>query len=279
MALYYNWNTIKNRKYTKLNREPERKYTTLYRLPMNGNKKIAVSAKELQSLNVVSEGNDLMIYEKDANTLYKVYSNYEEDLKNISDIMDMEIENAPKITAQLIIGGEYTGYAMQLLKHTHTFREGVDSILSNELRIKYAEDICKAIREVHKQGYSISLINLDSLAYDSENGYVLSIDKTQKIEGDSNEQKVIAIDNIKTSICALSLIYGVDLENTLKRDGLKGVIYNLKYLINDEKLLNTILCIFNGNSSDKSLDEVLSQIKQNISLQTSTQKVIAFANR
>lgn len=249
--------------------------------------KIAVDLESLESLERISVYNNSggYIYISD-NCIYKIFlDNYffiDEKKRNVQFLYESRWDS-PKILNLLYSKGKLVGYGEELIKDAKTFKEGIgDDTLDINQKYKNIRDIFKKIRKFHNKDIYIGDIHLENFIYNADGGYIIDLDEIRFKDIDDYKfmeyysiQKnsyspcsIIAnknTDNIKATICALSLLYNYNFERVAKEHGTDMVEFYLSAYTNDQEFQNNIHKIFNNNSDSSSIlyfDEILQEDKK-----------------
>lgn len=205
----------------------------------------------------------------------KIYKDdFSKDLveRNINFLRGLDFLNPKIISSFYDKSGQFIGYSQKLVKEAKTFKDGLtDEEISFEQKYKFICDIFRHLRNLHNSGCFIGDIHLRNLLYDGENGYIIDLDDIRfsaednlplseyyyiNYEGDVEESSIFT-DNIKTTISALSLLYGFDFEEIVMMNSLNVFFSYLELFIGDSNLLNDIKNIFYNKEKVFYFDEVL----------------------
>lgn len=176
---------------------------------------------------------------KKGDRLYKLFNyNYylDEVERNIDYLLDHSIPHTPSLYDKLYIRKDFSGYTMDYLKNTITFRKSTLKSIPFELKMKAIMDICEVFHYLHSQNICVGDVHSDNFLIDKKgNGYVIDLDYlvfptdimgfqqlywiVQK-RGSSYMGKVSPYtDQIKLIISCFSLLMEIDLERAFMRNG------------------------------------------------------------
>ena len=172
-----------------------------------------------------------IIYRYNNDILFKVVGDCFEKIERNIDIQIKEhIPNTPFIYDKLYNKGSFIGYSMEYLKNSITMRSATKLNIDFDSCVKIIQDIYETVKYLHKKDLLLGDVHMDNFMIDDKGrGYVIDLDGiffsneinelqdlySIKLKSDGcriafNNKKT---DNIKTMICCLSLILGVDLES------------------------------------------------------------------
>ena len=165
------------------------------------------------------------------NTLYKIFIDeyyfIEEKERNVNFLIANPIPNTPKIYDKLYIKKRFTGYIMEYIPNTITFRQAINMNIPIERKIKAITDIYETLKYLHSLNIYLGDIHSDNVLISNEgNGYIIDLEEI-RFPGDEFKFKQYYIvdngygrinipsaytDNVKLFISSLSLLIGKDLE-------------------------------------------------------------------
>lgn len=233
-----------------------------------------ISVDELKVLRKFNVGGDTfntggIIYNYSDDILYKVVGEYffvDEVERNIDLQIREHINNTPYIYDKLYINNDFIGYSMEYLKNCFTFRRAIYLHIDFNVSVNVVKDIYKVIKYLHSKNILLGDIHMDNYMINNRGiGYVVDLDymlfpddlyKFQdlyyiKLKSDGNVIRIndIRTDNIKSMICSLSLIFGIDLERLCIRNhelDIEEMFYKYIKPLCIGKLNEYMECIING---------------------------------
>ena len=193
--------------------------------------------KRLQKLsfNDVTFNNGGNFYQISDDVLYKEVDQYffvDEVDRNVGFQIENHVFNSPIIYDKIYNNGKFFGYSMENIKNSLTFKQAIYLNIDFDSCVSIVKDIYKAIKYLHSKNILLGDIHMDNFLVDDKgSGYVIDLDymifpgdeyKFQnlyniKLNHDSYSININNknTDNIKTMICSISLILGIDLESSL----------------------------------------------------------------
>lgn len=216
----------------------------------------------LLNLSVDTHNNGGYIYIVNNKVIYKVfrdfYSFQDEVERNVDFRINMPIPNTPQIYDKIYINGSFSGYIMEFIPDSLTFRNAIGKNLDLKTKIKAINDIYKALSFLHQNNIYLGDIHSDNfLVSTNGNGYLIDLDymrfpgdeyKFQQcylIMPDENSNKINLAskytDNIKTMISSLSLLLDMDLEIFISKE---------THAINIKELYNKVIAPLNNHTLD-----------------------------
>lgn len=235
-----------------------------------------ISVDDLKILNHFNVGGDTFntggkLYRYNDDILYKVVGEYffvDEVERNVDLQIKEHICNTPYIYDKLCINNDFIGYSMEYLKNSFTFRRAIYLHVDFDVSVNVVKDIYKVIKHLHSRNILLGDIHMDNYMINNKGcGYVVDLDymlfpddlyKFQdlyyiKLKSDS---KIIRVndkrtDNIKSMICSLSLIFGMDLERLCIKNhelDIENMYYKYIKPLGIGELNAYIECIINGEN-------------------------------
>ncbi len=209
--------------------------------------------KNLKPLKTTGHNNGGNIYFYNDKLLYKIFHDryifINERERNVDFLCKHNISNCATPIDKIILDGEFYGYSEKYIPNASTFKEGINNDnLSLKEKLKIIRDIYLPLKYLHSKGIYLGDIHLDNFIYNNTNGFLIDLDDV-RFKGDEYKFKKyynlkktssspaiivenINTDNIKTTISALSFIYGVNIEEYIKNNDIES----LKKIINQLSL-------------------------------------------
>ena len=140
------------------------------------------------------------------------------------------IENSGEPIDDLIIDEEYKGIVMYYFKDAIPFAKASHFLLDK--KIKAITDTDNQLNTLHRYNLCFNDVHTSNLLIDSNGGYLIDFDSVAFCDDDisytrfylyykdKNFDVSFNADNYKALISYFSLIYGIELENILVKDGL-----------------------------------------------------------
>lgn len=195
---------------------------------------------ELERLQVSGKNTGGDIFVISSQILYKIY-----DDTNFIDIKEQNIDFLLK-TKPIALSGypidkiilkethEFIGFSMPYYHNTQTFTQMCNNdALSFPYKKKIIEDIYAQLKELHKRGILLKDIHMDNFIA-NESGHIIDLDEFILPGNEYSFRQYYCIsknarrpsivyptrisDNIKTIISSLSLIYGYNFEEILRKN-------------------------------------------------------------
>ena len=156
--------------------------------------------------------------------------------RNIDYLISHHVPHTAVIDDKLYIKKKFSGYSMEYLKNTITFRRATSKKISNELKISAIMDIYETIRYLHHHHICFGDVHLDNFLISADGkGYVIDLDYLAFPGDELKFQQLYCIqkkhdtpylnevtpytDNVKMVISSLSLFMEIDLEKMFVKDG------------------------------------------------------------
>lgn len=247
---------------------------------MNRMNKIELDLDDLELLERISaynnSGGNIYI---DGEVIYKIFIDngffIDEKKRNIEYLYESNWAN-PKILGLIYNRGVFVGYVEELIKGAKTFKEGIaDESLKIDDKCRKIYDVYDKLRLLHERDIFVGDIHLENFIYNEQGGYIIDLDEIRFKDVDCykfmeyytvrNSNVSVCktmvdktIDNIKATICALSLLYNYNFEAIAKKSGTDMVEFYLDAFTDDDSLKDGVHTIFNDNCSDiLYFDEIL----------------------
>lgn len=235
---------------------------------------INITKEELQQLSILklsdtthNNGGNVFVLDNVLYKIFKEFYSYQSEIERNTDFQIKEnIPNTPKIFDKIYVDGKFSGYVLEYIKNSKTFREAIGKNIEEGLKLKAICDVYKGLKYLHKRNIYLGDVHSDNFLISNDgNGYIIDLDymrfpgdeyKFQQcylIKPNNKAYKIniasIYTDNIKVMLSCLSLLIGVDLERFISKrtsdinleEIYNNVIYplNIKYLDDYfDKLMN-----------------------------------------
>ncbi|HIS38062.1 MAG TPA: hypothetical protein IAB45_00930 [Candidatus Onthousia faecavium] len=202
------------------------------------------------------------LYKANEEILYKVFKDFyafqDEVERNIDFQIDNPIPNTPRIYDKLFIDGKFSGYSMEYIHNSITFREAINKGIDQQTKLQAIEDVYTALKFLHQNNIFLGDIHSDNFLINADgHGYIIDLDymrfpldeyKFQQcyvIKPNDNAYKEnIAskyTDNAKLMISSLSPLLDKDLENFISKND---------HTINLEEINNKVILPLNDSRLD-----------------------------
>ena len=140
---------------------------------------------------------------------------------------------SPIINYTYSSGNYLLGYNMEYIPGGITFKDAVgDESYTHEDKVKAINGVFSKLKLLHKCDILVGDMHAQNLMFNPQDGYILDLDEVRfKDEDDykfdvayqlrmDDESPIMEIDsfytdNVKATVCALSLLYGVDFEDVM----------------------------------------------------------------
>ena len=258
---------------------------------------INISLDDLKKLKCLktsghNNGGKLHIYNDEL--LYKIFYDrnffIDEKERNVDFLSKLSIPNCTPPIDKILIDGKFYGYSLKYIKCAQTFKEGINNVsLSLKRKLEIIKDIYIPLKYLHAKELYLGDVHLDNFIYDNQKGYLIDLDdvrfkyddfkfKTYYNLRETQFSPLIVAenantDNIKTTICSLSFIYGINIEEYIKNNSIESLCQIIKqlslskstknYIIDNLKNLDGTLSYF-GEYLDEFDDQCLSYNKEKI---------------
>ena len=220
----------------------------------------------------------------DGISLGKFFNDYkcnDERIRNIKFFRENPMFS-PKINYTFSSGNYLLGYNMEFIPGCITFKDAIgDDSYSQEDKVRAINGVFSKLKLLHKCDILVGDMHAQNIMFNSEDGFIIDLDEVRFLEEDAGkfdsayflgmedgtvlEEESFYTDNVKATVCCLSLLYGVDFEDIMHHGVLR--ISDLKTeidsVISDEKFKSDIFDMLDSRDSFVYFDEVLA--KQNIS--------------
>lgn len=227
---------------------------------------------DLENINKMTFSPDIHnnngnIYKLNDKFLIKIFKDstfIEEVERNTEYQINNNIPNTPRVYEKVYIGNQFSGYMLENILNSMTFRAAINSDLDYSLRKSAIIDVYEALKYLHERDIFLGDIHSDNfLITEDGQGFLIDLDymrfrgdeyKFQQcylIKPNNNSYKINVAsnytDNVKVMVSSLSLLYNIDLETLVnKKDfslNIEDIKKHLAYL-NDNKLNDylTLLC-------------------------------------
>lgn len=209
--------------------------------------------KKLKHLKINGHNNGGNIYIYNDELLYKIFHDryifINERERNVDFLSKHNIPNCATPINKIILNGDFYGYSEKYIPNASTFKKGINANnLSLKAKLEIIRDIYIPLKYLHSKGIYLGDIHLDNFIYNNTNGFLIDLDDV-RFKGDeykfkeyynlkktSTSPAIIVennnTDNIKATICALSFIYGINIEEYVKNNDIES----LKKIINQLSL-------------------------------------------
>ena len=214
-------------------------------------------------------------------SLYKFFTDYkcnEERKRNIQFFRENPMFS-PKINYTFNSGNILLGYSMEFIPGCITFKDAIgDESYSHEDKVKAINGIFSKLKMLHKCDILVGDMHAQNIMFNGQDGYIVDLDevrfkedankfestyKLQSEDGTVIDEESYYTDNVKATVCALSLLYGVDFEDimhhgTMKISDLKAAI---DVVISDGDFKGDVFKLLDSRDEVFYFDDVL--VKQN----------------
>ena len=214
-------------------------------------------------------------------SLYKFFTDYkcnEERKRNIQFFRENPMFS-PKINYTFNSGNILLGYSMEFIPGCITFKDAIgDESYSHEDKVKAINGIFSKLKMLHKCDILVGDMHAQNIMFNGQDGYIVDLDevrfkedankfestyKLQSEDGTVIDEESYYTDNVKATVCALSLLYGVDFEDimhhgTMKISDLKAAI---DVVISDGDFKGDVFKLLDSRDEVIYFDDVL--VKQN----------------
>lgn len=219
-------------------------------------------------------------------SLYKFFTDYncnEERKRNIHFFRENPMFS-PKINYTFNSGSTLLGYCMEFIPGCITFKDAVgDESFTHEDKIKAINGVFSKLKMLHKCDILVGDMHAQNIMFNGQDGYIVDLDEVRFMEKDTHkfdaayrlqidedsavmEEENFYTDNVKTTVCALSLLYGVDFEDIMHHGVLK--ISDLKaaidIVIGDSDFKGDIFNLLDSHENVIYFDDVLAKQNNNI---------------
>ena len=209
------------------------------------------------------------------------YKNNDERIRNIKFFRENPMFS-PKINYTFSSGNLLLGYNMEFIPGCITFKDAIgDDSYTHEDKLRAITGVFDKLKALHKCDILIGDMHAQNIMFNSEDGYIVDLDEVRFLEEDAGkfdsayhlvsedgtviEEESFYIDNVKATVCCLSLLYGVDFEDIMHHGVLK--ITDLKEaidtIISEKDFKEDIFSMLDSKDVVVYFDEVLA--KQNVS--------------
>ena len=176
------------------------------------------------------------IYQYSDDVLYKIVDEYffrDEIERNVDYLMCHDVPCTVKIYDKIYFNDNFFGYSMRYLKNAVTFRTATYLKIDFDKAIDAVQCIYQAMRYLHDRNILIGDLHLDNMMIDNCGyGYLIDLDYMVFPGDEYKFRKLYDIkyrrdgyrvslsskntDNVRAMICALSIIFGIDLESKFR---------------------------------------------------------------
>jgi serine/threonine protein kinase len=250
---------------------------------------VKIKKEDLQKLTILKgdanhHNNNGTIY-LDGNIIYKLvdakYFFPDETRRNIDYQINNPLPHTPIIYDELFIDEEFSGYIMEYIKDSMSFRQALTANLPEEVKRKAILDIFETLKELHKNNITLGDVHLDNFLITKDGGYVIDLDYMRFPGDEFKFQTCYDItkgntkytrsskysDSIKVLIVALSLLLGIDLEARLLKNNEINLeeLYQIVLETNNKELIEYFNKIMNGEDIyyfDDFLNSIIPKQKQ-----------------
>lgn len=188
---------------------------------------------------------------------------------------------SPKIGITFYEGTEFLGFSQEFIPGCKTFKDAIgDESISYDNKVSAINGVFSKMRTLHENGVLVGDMHSRNIIFNASDGYIVDLDEVRfkgvddfkfeelyqlKIDENSPHIKVANeyTDNVKATVSALSLLYGVDFEELihdkiLRVDELKDAI---EAVISDGDFKAEVFRVLDSKDEVVYFDEVLA--KQN----------------
>lgn len=227
-----------------------------------------VDFTKFEKMKKETNGGDIFI---DGNILYKSFLNntcfIDEKERNVLILKEKRFF-PPYIVDVFYEDGEFVAYSQEYIEGAQSFKEAISSDrFSNDVKLKAIYNIFRKLKILHKSGFLIGDVHSENFIFNEDGGYIIDLDEL-RIPGKDDYafmeyysikfsergphliKPSVRTDIMKATISALSLLYGVDLEEIAKEYDIERVKSYLGCLIGDKAFKNKVFQIFDKNSSE-----------------------------
>ena len=213
--------------------------------------------------------------------LFNDYKNNDERIRNIKFFRENPMFS-PKINYTFSSGNLLLGYNMEFIPGCITFKDAVgDDSYTYEDKLRAINGIFDKLKLLHKHDILIGDMHAQNIMFNSEDGYIVDLDEVRFLEEDAGkfdsvyhlvsedgtviEEESFYTDNVKATVCCLSLLYGVDFEDIMHHGTLKiaDLRESIDAVVSDKNFKQDIFGLLDSRDIVVYFDEVLA--KQNIS--------------
>lgn len=217
-------------------------------------------------------------------SLYKFFTDYncnEERKRNIQFFRENPMFS-PRINYTFNSGSILLGYSMEFIPGCITFKDAVgDESYTHEDKLKAINGVFSKLKMLHKCDILVGDMHAQNIMFNRQDGYIVDLDEVRFMEEDAHkfetayklqidedgtliDEESYYTDNVKTTVCALSLLYGVDFEDIMHHSVMK--ISDLKaaidIVISDGEFKGDIFSLLDSRDEVIYFDEILA--KQNV---------------
>lgn len=217
-------------------------------------------------------------------SLYKFFTDYncnEERKRNIQFFRENPMF-LPRINYTFNSGSTLLGYSMEFIPGCITFKDAVgDESYTYEDKLKAINGVFAKLKMLHKCDILVGDMHAQNIMFNGQDGYIVDLDEVRFIDDDAHkfetayklqvdedgtliDEESCYTDNVKTTVCALSLLYGVDFEDIMHHGVMK--ISDLKsaidVVVNDSDFKGEVFKLLDSRDKVIYFDEILA--KQNV---------------
>lgn len=236
---------------------------------------VNISKEELEQLSTLklsdtthNNGGNVFVLGDALYKIFKEFYSYQSEIERNTDFQIKEsIPNTPRIYDKIYINGSFSGYAMEYIKNSLTFREAIGKDIDEVLKLKAISDVYETLKYLHKKNIYLGDVHSDNFLISSDgSGYIIDLDymrfpgdeyKFQQcylIKPNNTAYKInvasFYTDNIKVMLSCLSLLIGVDLERFISKNTSD---------INLEEIYNDVICPLNNKFLDGYFNKVMNR--------------------
>ena len=188
--------------------------------------------------------------------------------RNIEYLINNPLPNSPRIYEKILMDGEFYGYVTEYIKDGLTFREALNSDLTEQDRAKAIIDIHECLKTLHANNITIGDIHLDNLLIQENKGYIVDLDYMrfkgeeklfnscydikQKNNLDKITEASVYSDITKIMLLSLSLLIKMNLESLVnnldKSIHLENIFDIVIQSTHNNKLINYFERVMNGEA-------------------------------
>lgn len=220
----------------------------------------------------------------DNESLFKFFTDYkcnDERVRNIKFFRENPMFS-PRINYTFNSGSYLLGYSMEFIPGCITFKDAVgDESYTYEDKVKAINGIFSKLKMLHKCDILVGDMHEQNIMFNSQDGYIVDLDEVRFLEEDAGkfdsayhleledgtvlEEESFYTDNVKATVCCLSLLYGVDFEDIMHHGVLKISDFKMAIdtVINDGDFKGELFHMLDSKDDVVYFDDVLA--KQNVS--------------
>lgn len=217
-------------------------------------------------------------------SLYKFFTDYkcnDERKRNIQFFRENPMFS-PRINYTFNSGNILLGYSMEFIPGCITFKDAIgDESYTHEDKVKAINGVFSKLKMLHKCDILVGDMHAQNIMFNGQDGYIVDLDEVRFMEEDAHkfdsayrlqfdddspiiDEESYYTDNVKATVCALSLLYGVDFEDIMHHGVMK--ISDLKsaidVVISDGEFKGDVFRLLDSRDEVIYFDEILA--KQNV---------------